>query len=423
MQPGRIISRVYEPFSGGKLHDQALLVSWLLVIALPIGLMTPFRYLFIAYFLSFFFFDARNVMTGVVKAWWLWPFQVIALLSMFWSPYASEALRTGMLMVLSAIVVVVVASRFTPRQIVRCMLIACTVIMLFILTHPLTPEQGAGFGSKNYAAQFMLNGFIVAAAAALNPTENTNVRWFGLAMMAPFAYVVVAAQSTTALLMLIASAGLVFGMRVFFLDSRKVQHLSSLLVVIGLITIMIIIYALLIFVDQHVIDSFLGAFGKDATFTGRTAMWEEAGNQIAMRPYLGVGLEGFWQYDVGSAQTLNINDSKPLGTKLTFHNVHLEVMVHLGIIGYAAFLLSLFAVIWLALKQLFTRPDMSVIAFCAIIAVSLISSMVESSLWAGFNFQAFLFFACGAIYARGDRRRHVGNMVVREEDFAAAVKA
>ena len=156
--------------------------------------------------------------------------------------------------------------------------------------------------------------------------------------------------------MLIASAGIVFGMRVFFLDSRQIQHLSSLLVVIGLITAMIIIYALLIFVDQQVIDSFLGAFGKDSTFTGRTAMWEEAGNQIAMRPYLGVGLEGFWQYDVGSAQTLNINDHKAIGTKLTFHNVHLEVMVHLGIIGYAAFLLSLVAVVWLALSNCSRAP-------------------------------------------------------------------
>ncbi|NQY97392.1 MAG: O-antigen ligase family protein [Henriciella sp.] len=423
MQPGRIISRVYEPFSGGKLYDQALLVIWLLVIALPLGIMTPFRYLFILYFLSFFLFDTRNVMTGVVKAWWLWPFQIIALLSMFWSPYASEALRGSLLMILSTVVVVVVASRFTPTQIVRCMLIACTVILLFILTRNATIEQGAGFGSKNYAAQFMLNGFIVAAAAALNPKEFTHFRWFGLAMMAPFVYLVVAAQSTTALLMLIASAGLVFGMRVFFLDSRKIQHLSSLLVVLGLMTAMIIIYAVLIFVDQHLIDSFLGAFGKDATFTGRTAMWEEAGNQIGMRPYLGVGLEGFWQDDVGSAQTLNINDHKPLGTKLTFHNVHLEVMVHLGIIGYAAFVLSMAAVIWMALKRLFTRADMPVIAFCAIIAVSLMSSMVESSLWSGFNFQAFLFFACGAVYARGDRRRHVGNMVVREQDFAAAVRA
>lgn len=414
MQSEQVVARVFERFPGGRLYDQALLVIWLLVIGLPMGGLTPFRYLFILYFLSFFFFDTRNVVTGVARAWWLWPFTVIALLSVFWSPYAGDAIRSAVLMILSSIVIVVVASRFTPQQIVRCMLFACAVILLYILAQAAPISRGAGFGSKNYAALFMLTGFVVAAASALNPQELKHIRLFGLATMPAFAYMVVSAESTTALLMLMAGAGIVFGLRVLFLDSRQVQHLSSLLVVTGLMTAMLIVYVVLIFVDQHVIDSFLGMFGKDSTFTGRTNLWEEAINQISMRPYLGVGLDGFWQYDVGSAQTLNINDHKPLGTQLTFHNVHLEVMVHLGIIGYSAFLLAMASVIWLALKQLFMRADMSVIAFCAIIAISLISSMVESSLWVGFNFQAFLFFTAGAVYARGERRRHVGNMVARE---------
>jgi exopolysaccharide production protein ExoQ len=418
MQSEQVIARVYERFPGGKLYDQGLLVMWLLVIGLPMGGLTPFRYLFILYFLSFFFFESRNVLTGVARAWWLWPFAGIALLSVFWTPYPSDALRSAVLMILSSIVIVVVASRFTPQQIVRCMLFACAVIMLYILSQNAPIARGAGFGSKNYAALFMLTGFVVASASALNPLELKQIRLFGLAMMAPFAYMVVSAESTTALLMLICAAGIVFGLRVLFLDSRQIQHLSSLLVVMGLMTAMLIIYVALIFVDQHVIDSFLGMFGKDSTFTGRTNLWEEASNQISMRPYLGVGLEGFWQYDVGSAQTLNINDHKPLGTRLTFHNVHLEVMVHLGMIGYSAFFLAMAAVVWLALKQLFLRADMPAIAFCAIVAISLISSMVESSLWSGFNFQAFLFFVSGAVYARGERRRHVGNMVSREAALA-----
>lgn len=418
MQSERIISRVYERFPGGQFHDQILLVMWLLVIGLPWEALTPLRYLFIVYFLSFFFFESRNVLTGVAKAWWLWPFTVIAFLSVFWSPYPSDALRSAVLLILSSVVIVIVASRFTPQQIVRCMLIACAAILLYILVQDAPIARGAGFGSKNYAALFMLTGFVVAAASALNPQELKAVRLFGLAMMAPFAYMVVSAESTTALLMLICGAGIVFGLRVLFLDSRQIQHLSSLLVVMGLMTVMLIIYVALIFVDQHVIDSFLGTFGKDSTFTGRTNLWEEASNQISMRPYLGVGLEGFWQYDVGSAQTLNLNDHKPLGTRLTFHNVHLEVMVHLGMVGYSAFLLAMASVVWLALKQLLLRADMPAIAFTAIVTISLISSMVESSLWSAFNFQAFLFFVSGAVYARGERRRHVGNMVAREPALA-----
>lgn len=414
MQSENYIARVYERFSGGNFYDHALLVTWFLVIGLPMQGLTPFRYLFIMYFLSFFLFDTRNVVIGAVKAWWLWPFRIVALLSVFWSPYASDALRSSALLILSAVVITVVAARFTPQQIIRCVMIACSIIVVYILMQNIPIERGAGFGSKNYAALFMLTGFVLAAGVALNPNELKQLRWMGALMMPVFVHQVVSANSTTALFMLVASASLVFGMRVFFLDTRQVRHLSSLLVVIGLMVVMITLYAIIIFVDREVVDAFLGRFGKDTTFTGRTALWQEAGNQIAMRPYLGVGLDGFWQYDVGSAQTLNENDHKPYGTELTFHNVHLEVLVHLGLVGYATFLLAVVSSVWLTLKRLLTHYDMPAVTFCTAIMVSLIMSMMESSLWSAFNLQGFLFFASGAVFARGERRRHVGNLVARD---------
>ncbi|MCR9194040.1 MAG: O-antigen ligase family protein [Hyphomonas sp.] len=414
MQSEQLIARVYERFPGGKLYEQALLVIWFLVIGLPLDGMTPFRYLFILYFLSFFLFDSRNVLIGVAKAWWLLPFQLVALLSVFWSPYASEAFRSSLLMILAVIVVIVVAAKYTPQQIIRCLMIALACVAAFIIVQPIPIAVGAGFGSKNYAAQFMLMGFILAATIALNPKEQTPLRLFGVLMIPIFSFLVVSANSTTSLLMLIASAGLVIGMRLFFIDSQKVRHLSALLVVLGLLLTMIVLYSVIAFVDQQVVDSFLGMFGKDSTFTGRTALWDEAANQIGMRPYLGVGLDGFWQYDVGSAQTLNINDHKPIGTRLTFHNVHLEIMVHLGIIGYSAFLVAVIPVLWFSFKHLITRHDMPSVAFCAVIAIGAITSFTESWLWSGFNVQSFLVFVSGAVYARGTRRRHVGNMISRD---------
>lgn len=414
MPSEQVIARVYERFPGGKLYEQALLVIWFLVIGLPMDGLTPFRYMFILYFLSFFLFDTRNILTGVAKAWWLWPLQVIAFLSIFWSPYPSDAFRSSLLMIVSMIVVTVVASRYTPQQIVRCVLIALACVAAFISVQSIPISSGSGFGSKNYAAQFMLMGFILASTIALNPKEVTPLRWFSVPLMPIFAFMIVSANSTTSLLMLMASACLVVGMRLFFVDSQKVRHLSALLVVIALMLGMIVLYAVITLVDQQVVDDFLARFGKDTTFTGRTALWEEAGNQISMRPYLGVGLDGFWQYDVGSAQTLNINDHKPIGTRLTFHNVHLEMMVHLGIIGYSAFLLALVSAVWFSLKQLFSQRNMPAVAFCAVIAIGLVTSFTESWLGSGFNVQTFLVFVSGAMYARGQRRRYVGNMVSRD---------
>ena len=414
MQSDQVLARVYEQHSGGKLYEQGLLVLWFLVIGLPMEGLTPLRYLFILYFLSFFLFETRNILTGVVSAWWLTPFLCVAFLSYFWSPYGGEALRSAILMILSTVVIIVVAAKFTPLQIVRCLLLSCAGVLLYFVTQPIPMEHGAGFGSKNYAALFMLSGFILSFSTALNSEEFAPLRWFGLLLTPIFAFLVVSANSTTALFMLAISAVGLLGLRLVLLDARRVRGLLSLLIVFGLISFVGIIYGILVFVDQSVVDSFLGAFGKDSSFTGRTALWDEAANQISMRPYLGVGLEGFWQYDVGSAQTLNENDHKPFGTKLTFHNVHLEVLVHLGMIGYGFFVLSILAVIWLLAKRLLMNCDMVAITFSVVVSIGLISSMVESSLWSGFNLQAFIFFVGGAAYARGERRRYVGNLVRSE---------
>lgn len=423
MQAEQVVGRVYERYSGGKLHDQILLVIWFLVISLPIAGLTPFRYIFILYFLSFFLFDTRNIVSGVVSAWWLIPFLCVAFLSYFWSPYGGQALRAALFQILSTTLIIVVAARFTPQQIVRCLLLTCSVVLGYFIVQPIPIEQGAGFGSKNYAALFMLSGFIVSFATALDIKEFEPLRLLGLVLSPIFAFFIVSANSTTALFMLVISATLLLGMRLLLLDARRIRGLISGLIVVSLVLGVAALYAALIFVDQEVIDSFLGAFGKDSSFTGRTALWDEATNQIETRPYLGVGLEGFWQYDVGSAQTLNENDHKPFGTRLTFHNAHLEVMVHLGLIGYGCFLLSILTVIWFTLKRLVAHCDMAVITFCVVIVIGLISSFVESSLWSAFNLQAFMFFVGGVAYARGERRRYVGNVVVSDADAAASVSA
>ncbi len=414
MSAKQIVARVYEPFAGGKVHDQVLLGIWFFVIGMPLQGLGPLRYLFILYFFSYFLFDTRNLINGIAKAWWLIPFQAVAFLSMFWSPYASDAMRSSLLMILSTTIIIIVAARFTPQQILRCMMISCSAVMFYVVAQAVPISQGGIFGSKNYAALFLLVGFILSFSSALNPDEFKWVRGFALLMTPIFALLVVSANSTTALFMLMISVASISVMRLFFIDARRVRNLSSVMLVLGIATILIAFYAALVFVDQRALDSFLGAFGKDTTFTGRSGLWGEALNQISMRPYLGVGLEGFWQYDVGSAQTLNENDHKSFGTKLTFHNVHLEVMVHLGIVGYSAFVLSMLAVIWLTVRRLLAQADMAVIAFVAAIIVGLISSMVESSLYAGFNIQSFLFFVGGAVYARGNRRRYIGNLVATE---------
>ena len=419
MQNEGTIARVYSSRAGGTLFEQSLFVIWFLVIGLPIDAITPLRYLFILYFFSFFLLDSRNVFSSLARSWWLLPFAMVALLSFYWSPYASAALRSAVLMCISSLIIIISAARFTPRQIIRCVFISSIVLGLYIAVYPVPITDGGPWGSKNFAALHMLTAFIVSFVTALDRGETKQLRMLGALFTPFFAFLVISAQSTTALFMLFASFMMIGGLRVFFLDVRAVRNLFGFLLVFAFALGLAIIYAMLVFVDQQVIDTFLGAFGKDSSFTGRTSLWDEAENQISMRPWLGVGLEGFWQYDVGAAQTLNENDHKAFGTNLTFHNVHLEVMVHTGYVGYSMFFLAIFAVIIFNLKRLFSKPDMQVIGFCTVIVIGLISSFVESSLWAPFNIQAFLFFVGGAAYAQRPSRKLIGHLVIDNRDEQA----
>jgi exopolysaccharide production protein ExoQ len=101
--------------------------------------------------------------------------------------------------------------------------------------------------------------------------------------------------------------------------------------------------------NNTMVDDFLALVGKDSSLTGRTAIWEAAERVSADHPWFGVGIEGFWNPMTGIAQTLNENDSKAFGTKLSFHSAFWEVRVHFGFVGLALFIL---AISWAGLRTI-----------------------------------------------------------------------
>ncbi len=125
MQNNRTIARVYTTDEGGTAFDQSLLVVWFLVVGLPIEALSPLRYLFILYFLSFFLFETRKIASQIFSGWWLIPIHIVAFLSIFWSTYPSNAMREAVLLVLTALVILITAARFTPQQVIRCLVLGC----------------------------------------------------------------------------------------------------------------------------------------------------------------------------------------------------------------------------------------------------------------------------------------------------------
>ena len=176
---------------------------------------------------------------------------------------------------------------------------------------------------KNALGGHMTKGFcLLIAAAALNPR-----RWWlwagfsGLAIL-----LVLMSGSKTSLVTAMLGAGM---LGFVFLVRRGGP--VSVLAVFGAVTAI----AALVFVSVFAREQVFKVLGKDATLTGRTAIWSAAELEIAKNPLLGYGYQAVWASDdrwTPYAWIMKHSHFKPQHA----HNGWIETRLGLGLVGLAA---------------------------------------------------------------------------------------
>jgi exopolysaccharide production protein ExoQ len=83
------------------------------------------------------------------------------------------------------------------------------------------------------------------------------------------------------------------------------------------------------------LDVLLGAFGKDATLTGRTYLWAEGIAAASQAPLFGVGYQAYWVQGFSEAERLWEEFYIGSRSGFHFHNTYIEVLVELGFAGLA----------------------------------------------------------------------------------------
>jgi O-antigen ligase len=106
----------------------------------------------------------------------------------------------------------------------------------------------------------------------------------------------------------------------------------AIIVLISVVLSIVIITASVMFGAE-----ILALLGRDTTLTGRTDIWQAVWQSILKRPMLGYGFAGFWIGMKGEA--INVIASV-LWDVPHAHNGFLEIMLQLGVIGMAIFILS-----------------------------------------------------------------------------------
>jgi exopolysaccharide production protein ExoQ len=122
---------------------------------------------------------------------------------------------------------------------------------------------------------------------------------------------------------------------------------------------------------------FAGVFGRDLSLSGRTQIWAQVARFIARRPLTGYGYDAFWRGLTGPS--LQIAAAVHFVVEHA-HNGFLEILLELGALGLALFLLSWIGA-FIRLWPLWRRGRIAEIAFpLAFLVLIFLYSLDENTL-------------------------------------------
>jgi exopolysaccharide production protein ExoQ len=335
---------------------------------------------------------------------------VLTILSFGWSTVPAEAMRLGILMVVNFVAMIAIATRLTRRQIIRCIFFAGAMTVIYLA--PYTEYLGIDtlLGSKNYLSIRMMLTALAALAVAYDSDEPYPLRFAAVGVAAVAIYFCYLGNSATSLALTLGGAAILTAMWIVWQPASRIAHLRSFVVFFGIAGMVGLVMVLLSMPNNSIVDDVLGAFGKDATLTNRTIMWE-AGNRVANeKPLFGHGMNSFWQPTVGAAQTLNEIDHRAPGTKHSFHNVYIEVRVALGYVGLTLLCIQLAWAFAFNLRAWFQSRGMPASFFLLVGVMIFITSFTESYLLGAFEAMVMLYYLGGITalalpYHNGMRQR------------------
>jgi O-antigen ligase len=355
------------------------------------GLIPPIVLSMIRYFVWIFstiFIGLRwkHSLTVASKDIWFWILTVYILQSHIWSDYPSETFTGGRAIWQMTSFGLYLASRFSLKEQVQ--LLAMTF----------------GFGALSSAFFAIASPYIgqhswdhPGAWKGIYDYKNTLGSMMVMGSLAyfllPIDHLITPIRKRIGFLLKLA--GIVISLAVVLLSTSKTS-----LVIYFLLVAILIFYGkyrwqgklTVIYLDMTVL--FLGCFGtivltnwinilsslgKDYTMSGRTLMWEVMLMRIEDRPWLGYGRGAFWmkgtKYPIEVGNSVASTFIAPHG-----HNGFLDLVLDLGLIGLALFLISFIIAFSRSLKRAYaveSSPDLWPLAFLLFLAMN---NMMESYL-------------------------------------------
>ncbi len=405
-------ANIFSSEKPAPMWEQALITLWFFLTYVPVKGSTAMLYLLVLAFMGILAMDKQTIVPVIAKTWPLYLLPIFGLMSFMWSPHSSEAFRQGLLLILTALTIVIIASRTDIRHALRCLMFAGWMATIMAIPYWNSFHTGAMYGSKNYLAIQVTFMMLISCAAALNKRELLWVRLAAIPFIPLGFIMVLRADSATSLVFAVIGPVLLVLMKLFWVETARFRNVRPAILMIAIAVILVGVTLILSMPSNSFVADFLGLVGKKPNLSGRTTIWMAGRVVQDQYPLFGTGLAGFWNPENGAAQSINFYDFKPFGTKLSFHNSYMEVRVHLGLIGFWLFILIW---VWCTFRLVKTWLKSHDIEASLMIVTSLLvfmSTHTESWAFGTFNTPVNLLYL-GAVATLGATgKRLVGRMPV-----------
>jgi O-antigen ligase len=328
-------------------------------------------------------------------------------ISFVWSDYPTVALRRWLKALGDPVMVLVLLSDQLPARAVsaaisRCAYVLIPVSVLFCKYYQNLGRTFDAWGNSGYSGVtldknmlgyllFTFGLFFVATfittfrrPRAERNQANTD-RMISILILCMVGWLLLIANSSTAAVALVAGSVVMVALRV--VSVRK--HFWSYALTVLLLGVVVNTWV-------SVQGTIAEAAGRDASFTGRTGLWETV-LQEPINPLIGTGYSSFWLGE----RLLRFWAMYPNSPPIQAHNGYIEVYINLGLIG----LCLLACVLWSGLTRMRNRLELSltksdidgmVTMFALPFGIAYLFYNITEAAFGGTNFLfiVFLMLAC-----------------------------
>ena len=335
---------------------------------------------------------------ALLRFWYVLILPAYCLLSFFWSQLPPLTLRYAVQFSISMVIAIVIANRVAPLTLLRCLFgIYGMGVVGSLLFGRVRDDIGAWigiFGSKNAFAAVVASFMLAAIAVAFDRSAHTLMRLAALAGLVVSVPLLLAAQSTGAILVAVPAVGV--ALAVF--ASRRLTRFQKTFMAGTVAAAGCLVALISAGYGDLLLEKVLNYSGKDVTLTGRTDLWEFGRDMIEQRPLLGVGYQAFWVQGYAPAEILWAAFGIEPRSGFNFHNTYISNAVEIGIIGVVIQIAILYGALAGTLLWALRSPRAENAFLAAFLTMVVCASYVEVAVFFQFSITTTI-ATCAFVYA------------------------